>query len=333
MNFDNLPKIELHLHLDCSLSFDVVQKLKPGISRQEYEKEFIAPENCSSLDEYLHCAQAPISIMQTKDQLRMVTLDLFDQLKADNVLYAEIRFAPLQHLEKGLSAPDVVAIVDEAITTGTEDTGIEAGLILCTLRHFSEEQSMETVKLADHFKGTNVVGFDIAADETLPIDNHIKAFEYANKHGIPCTAHAGEARGADSVQEVLQNFYPARIGHGVRSIEDPTLMAHLKEQNIHLEICPTSNVQTGIYTSVRTHHINTIYENGNSLSVNTDGRTISNVSLTEEYEKLNHFFDWNLEHFLRCNIYAIDAAFTTDTIKKKLRKKLLEDFDLYQKED
>ncbi|MBD3615954.1 MAG: adenosine deaminase [Gracilimonas sp.] len=326
MNIKLLPKIELHLHLDCSLSFEVVQKLRPGISRKEYDRDFIAPANCASLQEYLKCAHEPIAIMQTKEQLEAVTLDLFEQLKADNIIYAEIRFAPLQHLDQGLSAKDVVSIVNEATSRGIKKTGIEAGIILCTLRHFSEAQSMETIKLVEQFKDTKVVGFDIAADETLPIDNHIKAFEYAREKGIPCTAHAGEARGPESVREVLGNFYPSRIGHGVRSIEDPELMNHLKEKNIHLEICPTSNVQTGIYDSVGNHQINAIYQNGNSLSINTDGRTISNVSLNEEYQKLDRHFDWRTEQLLQVNQYAIDAAFCDEETKDRLREKLMKGF-------
>ena len=326
MNIASLPKIELHLHLDCSLSFEVVKTLRPGTTREEYERDFIAPKNCASLDEYLKCAQAPIAIMQTEAQLKAVTLDLFEQLKADNVIYAEIRFAPLQHLEQGLSAEEVVRIVNEATAQGIKETGIEGRIILCTLRHFSEEESLETVRLVEHFKGSNVVGFDIAADETLPIDNHIKAFEYAREHDIPCTAHAGEACGAENVREVLENFYPDRIGHGVRSIEDPDLLDHLKEKNIHLEVCPTSNVQTGIYNSVAGHQINDIYNNGNSLSVNTDGRAISNVSLNEEYHKLNHNFDWQTEQFLKVNEYAIEAAFCDQSTKIRLRKMVSESF-------
>jgi adenosine deaminase len=324
MKISELPKIELHLHLDCSLSFEVVKELRPETTREDYERDFIAPENCASLDEYLKCAQAPIAIMQTKEQLKAVTLDLFQQLKADNVIYAEIRFAPLQHLEQGLSAEEVVSIVNDSVSKGIQETGIEARIILCTLRHFSEEKSMRTVKLVKQFKGTNVTGFDIAADETLPIENHIKAFKYAREHGIPCTAHGGEARGPESVREILGNLHPSRIGHGVRSIEDPKLLDQLKEKDIHLEICPTSNVQTGIYDVVADHHIHDIYQNGNSLSINTDGRAISNVSLTEEYHKLNRHFDWQTEHFQKVNYFAINAAFCDEETKSRLRDRIRE---------
>ncbi|MDR9417354.1 adenosine deaminase [Gracilimonas sp.] len=328
MNISDLPKIELHLHLDCSLSFEVVKQLRPGTTREEYERDFIAPENCASLEEYLKCAQEPISIMQTKDQLEAVTLDLFQQLKADNVIYAEIRFAPLQHLDGGLSAEEVVNIVNKVTSKGIQETGVEGRIILCTLRHFSEEDSMKTVKLVEQFKGTNVVGFDIAADETLPINNHIKAFEYAREHGIHCTAHGGEARGPESVREIMGNFHPSRIGHGVRSFEDPELLDDLKEKNIHLEVCPSSNVQTGIYESVAQHRIHEIYQNGNSLSVNTDGRAISNVSLKEEYQKLNRHFNWQIEQFKKINEFAIEAAFCDERTKEKIRQKLINGFEI-----
>jgi adenosine deaminase len=128
------------------------------------------------------------------------------------------------------------------------------------------------------------------------------------------------------VEEVLQNFYPVRIGHGVRSLESDALMHHLKTEHIHLEVCPSSNVRTGIYDSLKQHRIHEIYENGNSLSINTDGRTISNVSLRDEYQSLNQLFNWDTEHFLRCNQYAIEAAFCGDELKESLHRKLLKGF-------
>jgi adenosine deaminase len=210
MDFSSLPKIELHLHLDCSLSYKVVSQLKPDVSYEDYQRDYVAPAKCTDLADYIARAVKGTDLMQTKEQLRLVTLDLFEQLKADNVIYAEIRFAPLLHIEKGLTPPEVVSTVNDAVTEGIEKTGVAAGIILCTLRHYSESQSMGTVKLVEQFKGTNVVGFDIAADEAgFPIDNHIAAFTYAKAHGINCTAHAGEARGADSVWETLKHFIPA----------------------------------------------------------------------------------------------------------------------------
>ncbi len=319
-----LPKVELHLHLDCSLSFNVVHKINPAISFEEYRKDFVAPAKCPSLADYITRAVKGVELMQTKEQLRLVTLDLFEQLKADNVIYAEIRFAPLLHLSKGLSAEEVVKAVDDAVEEGIRNTGVEAGIILCTLRHFSEEQSMATVHLFDRFKNTHVVGFDIAADEAgFPIANHIKAFDYAHASGIQCTAHAGEAKGAESVRETLQFFRPSRIGHGVRCMEDISLIKTLKDNSIHLEVCPTSNVQTNVFDKIESHNIDHIYNAGLSMSVNTDARTISDVTLTKEYATLEKYFKWDNDHFLKCNLEAIDHAFTSKEVKVIIREKLI----------
>lgn len=323
MDFSGLPKIELHLHLDCSLSYKVVKALKPQVSEEEYRKNYVAPSKCTNLLEYISCAASSIDIMQTEKELERVTLDLFEQLKADNVIYAEIRFAPLQHLQKGLSPNQVVEAVLRATEAGIKLTDVQAGIILCTLRNFSKEESLATVELVEEYKGTHVVGFDIAADEAgFPIDNHIKAFEYARDHGIPCTAHAGEACGPESVWETLNHFHPKRIGHGIRSIEDPVLIDFIKYKNIHLEVCPTSNICTNVFAKMEDHSINNLYEQGVSLSINTDGRALSDVTLEDEYAKLNHYFGWMHEHFYTCNREAIDAAFTSPEIKLLLHEKL-----------
>ncbi len=323
MDYNKQPKIELHLHLDCSLSYEVVKQLNPSVTFEEYKESFIAPPKCTDLADYIKRAIKGFELMQTKDQLRLVTLDLFKQLKADNVLYAEIRFAPLQHTMQGLTPKEVVETVIAATEEGIKTYGVEAGIILCTLRHYTEAQSMETVELVNEFKGTHVVGFDIAADEAgFPITNHIKAFAFANANLLHCTAHAGEAKGAASVWETLKNFHPSRIGHGVRSAEDTSLLTFLKANNIHLEVCPTSNVQTNVFNKIEDHTADKIYNAGVSMSINTDARTISNVTLGDEYKLMEQIFRWNKGHFKKCNLEAIDHSFASPEIKEKIRKKI-----------
>lgn len=325
MDYAKLPKIELHLHLDCSLSYKVVQQLNPTITLQAYRESFIAPAKCTDLADYITRALKGIELMQTAEQLRLVTLDLFEQLAAENVIYAEIRFAPLEHLQKGLTAEEVVQTVNEAVVEGIKLTEIEAGIILCTLRHYSQAQSMRVVKLVESFQGTHIVGFDIAADEAgFPIDNHISAFQYANEKGLNCTAHAGEAKGAESVWETLDHFHPKRIGHGVRSAEDPKLLEFLKEKDIHLEVCPTSNIQTNVFDAIEQHVADTIYQSEVSMSINTDARAISDTTLSNEYQILKKVFGWRKEHFLRTNIEAIKHAFTSAEVKEKLKRCVLD---------
>ncbi len=323
MNYKDLPKIELHLPLDCSLSFDVVQKIDPTISLKEYNESFIAPSKCTDLADYIQRAVKGYELMQTKEQLRWVTDDLFKQLDDDNVIYAEIRFAPLLHTLKGLSPEQAVETVNHTVDECIQKYNIEAGIILCTLRHFNEQQSSETVQLVKKYRGSHVVGFDIAADEAgFPIDNHIRAFHFAKEHNINCTAHVGEAKGPESVWETLRHFHPSRIGHGVRSAEDERLLSFLKEKNIHLEVCPTSNIQVNVFEKIEDHSADMIYNFGISMSLNTDARTISDVTLTDEYNLMERVFHWKKSHFLRCNLEAIDHSFASDGIKEKLKSQI-----------
>ncbi|HEY5773635.1 MAG TPA: adenosine deaminase [Chitinophagaceae bacterium] len=324
MDYQALPKIELHLHLDCSLSYKVVKQIQPSITYEEYHDSFVAPPKCTDLVDYLKRAVKGFELMQTKEQLHLVTLDVCDQLKADGLIYAEIRFAPLLHIAKGLTPTEVVQTINDAISEGIAKTGVELRLILCTLRHYTEEQSMETVELVKKFKGTNVVAFDIAGDEAgCPVKNHIKAFEFAKANNIHITSHAGEAKGPESVWETLEHFHPSRIGHGVRSAEDEKLLNHLKKENIHLEVCPTSNVQTNVVDTIQEHPANKIYKHGVSMSINTDARTVSPVTLSSEYALLEKTFSWNKEHFLKCNLEAIAHSFCEDSLKQKLKQKII----------
>jgi len=314
----DLPKVELHVHLDCCLSFKGLSRIDPTISESYYKKKFIGT-SCSCLKDYIRCADTALEYMQTKEQLEIVIEDLFDQLVNDNVIYAEIRFAPLLHLKKGLSSKNVVEIVSNKTKIESEKSGIEVGLILCTLRHFSVDQSLQTVKLVKDFSNKNVVGFDIAADEAgFPIDNHIKSFQFARDNNIFCTAHAGEALGADSITNTLKYLKPNRIGHGVRCIEDNSLIEKIKKENIHLEICVTSNMVTKVFNDLKDHPVDFLLNKGISLSINTDGRTISDTTLNKEYVLLNKEFNWLKNKFLEVNINAMKASFSSNEVKNKI---------------
>jgi adenosine deaminase len=327
MDINSLPKVELHLHLDCSLSYKVVSKIDTSITEAQYLKQFVGPPQCTDLADFLTYAQMSIALMQSAGNLRMIVFDLFEQLKEDHVIYAEIRFAPLEHTKGGLSALEVVKTVNEAVEEGINEFGIEARLILCTLRHYSADQSMKTVQLVKAFKGSKVVGFDIASDEAgHPVDAHIAAFQFARSNYIPCTAHAGEARGEESLRQTIALLKPDRIGHGVRCVEDEKLMEEIKNAKLHLEICPTSNIQTAIYNVMENHALDRIYRYGISCGVNTDNRTISNTSLNKEYCKIKDSFNWGIDEFKQCNLEAIAHAFIDETLKNKLKRIILESY-------
>src|SRR6266498_3502521 len=230
-------KVELHLHMDCAASYAAVAALAPGTSFADYRRDFVGAPKAASLVDLLRRPRRIVALMQDRRGIQVITEDLFDQLARDGVAYAEVRFAPYQHTEAGMRVEQVVAEVERSAAAAAAATGIEARLILCTLRHFSAAQSMRTAELVREFQGSLVAALDIAGDEAgFPLDAHEAAFRYALDHGLPRTAHAGESAGPASVWEALRRLRPTRIGHGIRSIEDPALVEHLARQGVHLEV-------------------------------------------------------------------------------------------------
>lgn len=321
MNFDarNIPKIELHVHLDTCISYHCARTLNPSLNLRAFRTHFIAPEKCADLGDFLGKITPQLDLLQTTYALRQAVDDIFDQLHADGVIYAELRFAPLLHLNQSLAAEEVVETVLGAMRSGSQRYGIEANLILCTLRHFSEQQSLATARLVTRYLEKGVVALDLAADEArYPLDNHIKAFDFVRSYGGNCIAHAGEARGFASVIETLDNLSVSRIGHGVRSIEDRATLDRLRRENIHLEVCPGCNIVCNVYPSIGAHPVNTLYHEGISLSINTDARTVADTTLNQEYQRLHHIFGWNDEEFQTCNLNAVRASFASPGVKQRM---------------
>jgi adenosine deaminase len=319
-NWHGLPKVELHVHLDCALSYESAAQLEPGLDLGGFEARFCAPPVCRSLPELIYPAEQAVALLQDEPALRLVARDLVGQLAADGVVYAEVRFAPLLHVRRGLSPDRVVAVVADELGRAAAARGIEARLLLCCLRHFSQEQSLTTARLAIEHAGI-VVGLDLAGDEGgFPLDAHVAAFALAREHGVACTAHAGEGAGPDSVADALERLRPRRIGHGVRSIEDADLVGRLRERGIHLEVCPSSNVQIGLYRDVAAHPVRRLRELGVSVGLNTDGRSLSRLTLALEYERLARAFGWTASDFRDCNLAALDASFATPEVVARVRR-------------
>ena len=318
-----MPKVELHLHLDCCVSFRTAARLVPGLSEREYRDEFIAPARCRSFAEWVTRVEPALALLQTVVGLRLVTADLFRQLAADGVVYAEVRFAPLLHTRGGLTPEEVVGTVEAATEEAIRETGVEARLILCTLRHFSAADSVRTAKLAAARGGSLVVGLDIAGDEAnFPLEPHVAAFALATDLGIARTAHAGEGAGAQSVRETLDRLAPSRIGHGVRSIEDPALVARLARDGTHLEICPGSNEQTGVLATGAVHPIDRLYRTGVSVGISTDARAVVDTTLSEEYARVTRVHGWSIAELRRCNEAALAAAFLPDAVRHRIKPRL-----------
>ncbi len=322
MDFNSLPKVELHLHLDCSLSYPAAARLRPGLSLEQYRRDFVAPARCQSLAHYLEAPRRMVALLQSPAALTLAVEDVLAQLAQDRVIYAELRFAPLLHLEGGMSPEMVVGTVVEALQSATPRNGVEARLLLCTLRHFSAEQSLATLRLAQQFHGP-VAGLDIAGDEAgFSLDPHVEAFVEAARLGIPATAHAGEAAGAASLRETWRRLRPRRIGHGVRCEEDTALVEELNAAQLHLEMCPTSNVQTRACGEFADHPLPRLLAAGLSVGINTDGRAISDTELHREYTQLCRHFGWGVREFLACNLHAIHASFAPARVKQSVAARL-----------
>lgn len=320
-----LPKVELHLHLDCSLSLTGVRRLRPSVTAEEYVHEFVAPARCTNLAHFLSRVPKILPLLQTSEALAVMVEDVFEQLRRDSVVYAELRFAPLLHIAGGLPAERVVDIVDATVERMARQTGIEARLILCTLRHYTEQDSLRTAALVREFRARRVAALDLAGDEAgFPNHPHVAAFRYARDHGLNTTAHAGEALGPASVWNTLRALMPDRIGHGVRSVEDHGLVAYLRDRQIHLEICPSSNAQLmDTVPCWSCHPVDRLAKAGVSLSISTDTRTLTATTLTREYELMRRHFGWTSEMLTASNLAALRHAFADDATKAALTGRLL----------
>lgn len=324
-DFTRKPKIELHLHLDCSLMRRALHRLGDPIGEANFRRIYSAPERCDTLLDYLKAIAPSCVVLQTAPALRIAMEELIRALAGDGVIYAEIRFAPHTHQNGGLSLDEVMVAVTDGLTAGMEATGITAGLILCALCDYAPERNLPVIELAHRWRDRGVVGVDLAGDEAgHPAAANRTVFDRAHTLGLPVTAHAGEAAGPDSLREVIELLRPARIGHGVRSIESEDLLTEIKARNLHLEICPSSNIQVGVFAAYADHPIDLMSRRGLSLSINTDARTVAPLSLSLEYRRLAKCFGWQAGEFLAHNLEAVRHAFLPASEKDRLSARLID---------
>lgn len=319
MNLKRIPKIELHLHLDGSLDIEDI-KQRYNLTDNLIKEKMIADEKCKNLNDYLTKFDYPISIMQKKIELEQDTIALLKKLKEQNVLYVEIRFAPQFHTKEGLTQDEVVKIVIGAM----KEVDIKSNLILCIMRgKDNEKENLETLEVASKYLGKGVCAIDLAGAEAIyKTEDYRQVFEYAKQKNIPFTIHAGEADGIESIKSAL-SFGAKRIGHGVRAIEDEELCRYLVDNNITLEVCPTSNIQTCICKDYASHPIFELYKKGVKITINTDNMTVSNTSLENEYEKLINTGKIKFEDIVSMNMNSIDVAFISEEEKIELKRRYL----------
>ncbi len=321
------PKALLHDHLDGGLRPQTIIELAaeighalPSTDAQELGAWFVAAADSGSLERYLTTFSHTVAVMQTAEALRRVAAECALDLATDGVVYAEVRYAPEQHLTGGLTLPQVVEAVQAGFAQGSAEAArvgkpIRMGTLLTAMRHAA--RSMEIAELAIAYRDHGVVGFDIAGAEAgYPPTRHLDAFEYLQRENYHFTIHAGEAFGLPSIWQAIQWCGADRLGHGVRIVDDigpdgqlGRLSAYVRDKRIPLELCPSSNVQTGAASSIARHPIKLLRDLRFRVTVNTDNRLMSGTSMSREMALLSEAFGWGWAELQWFTINAMKSAF------------------------
>ncbi|MGZ8480940.1 MAG: adenosine deaminase [Candidatus Limnocylindria bacterium] len=283
-----LPKAELHQHLDGALRPDTAVELAAAVGMpltiEEARKRMVGPERCRDQAELLGYFDLPLALLQTAESLERAAAELVEDMRLDGVRYAEVRWAPRLHLERGLSVASVISAVASGVARASAHPALHApvvALIVTAMRSHPPSANVQLAESAAEF-GWPVVGFDLAGPEAQwPAPPHAAAFDAAREAGLGLTAHAGEVPGPQRIAEVLE-FRVTRIAHGVTAAEDESIVALLRERDVTLDMCPTSNVQTGIAPSLDAHPVARLHRAGVSVTISTDDRTVSSTTLSQE---------------------------------------------------
>lgn len=328
-----VPKVLLHDHLDGGLRPQTILELAretgysdlPGDNAEELTRRLTEGAHRGHLEIYLDAFRHTVAVMQTPDALRRVAAECAEDLAADGVVYAEVRFAPELHTERGLSLDEVVQAVLEGFRLGSSVSQARAGrritvyALLTAMR--TAARSLEIAELAVRYRDEGVVGFDIAGAEAgWPPSRHLDAFQYIKRENFHITIHAGEAFGLRSIWEAVQWCGTERLGHGVRIADDieisaegnvrlGRLAAYIRDRRIPLEMCPTSNVQTGAAPSIALHPLRVLRQLSFRVTVNTDNRLMSQVTLSSEFHRLAAEFGYGWPDVEWLTINAMKSAF------------------------
>ncbi|MBQ5749145.1 MAG: adenosine deaminase [Oscillospiraceae bacterium] len=329
----SFPKIQLHLHLDGAIPAATMWHLakKEGVqlpceTLQQWQTYIKETADCRDVNTYLARFEHPLQILQNKDNLAFVTEEVIGILAQQGHVYAEIRFAPQLHTRMALTQRDAI----EAVLQGREAAikkhpEIAIGILLCTMCIGAEtvnmEQNLETVRLTKEYLGKGVVGLDLAgAEGIVPLSNFHPIFDLAKELAVPFTCHAGDSQGPDTVRDAL-NFGTKRIGHGHHIYDDPSLWQRAIDDQVTLEICPTSNIQCRTQPSFKEHPAKKLFDAGVRVCISTDNMALANTDLDTEYRHCIEEMGFTEEDLVQMNIYAAEAAFMDEETRKKILSK------------
>ncbi|EKN63724.1 adenosine deaminase [Neobacillus bataviensis LMG 21833] len=327
MNIAALPKIELHCHLDGSLRPNTILDIakKEGIKLtslepEELQKELIAPLECESLDEYLERFTIPNLVMQSKENLSRITFELFEDAAQENVKYMEVRFAPLLHTAKGLDVEEIIQSVLDGMKDAENRYEIKGNVILSCMRTMSAESAFDVVEKGRKFLGKGVAAIDLCASEEEGFcGKFIEPIALAREYGYRVTIHAGETGIGENVLEAVELLGAERIGHGVFIKDCEKAYNIVKENNVTLEMCPTSNVQTKAVDRYSEHPINDFHKDGIKVTINTDNRTVSNTTMANECNIIFKEFQLGDKDYQQIYLNSVEASFADTETKEKLK--------------
>ena len=275
--------------------------------------------DAGSLERYLAAFDLTLAVMQDAPALERIAYELAADADAEGVRVLEVRYSPVLNTRRGLSLADAVEAPLRGLARAEAELGIRGSVIVCALRHLQPALSRRLAELAAHYRGRGVVGFDLAGPERgHPARTHRAAFAVAAEAGLGITVHAGEADGPESIRQALDECHARRIGHGTRLHEDRALLARVREQRIPLEVCITSNVQTGAVPSYERHPLRRYLDEGLVVTLNTDNRLVSGTTLTEELWKAHRYLGLDWAELATVTRMAFESAFQSDGINRPL---------------
>lgn len=312
-----LPKTDLHCHLDGSMRLKTIlelaeqQKVKlPAEDEASLARAIHMGEVCQSLEDYLVAFDVTLSVLQTEEALYRAAYELAEDAAAENVRWLEVRYSPALHLEKGLKMTTVIDAVLEGLRDAKHKFGIRCGVIVCGIRHINPQMSIRLAELSVAYKNRGVIGYDLAgAEVNFPAKDHKAAFQLILRNNVNCTAHAGEAYGPESIAQAIHFLGSHRIGHGTRLREDGDLLNYFNDHRIPLEVCLSSNVQTGAVSDLASHPLKFYFDYGLRVTINTDNRLITDTTVTKEYWLAHQQLGLSLEDLTTIIVSGFKSAF------------------------
>ena len=315
----NMPKIDLHCHLDGSMTQKGIEKI---LEREVGISELQVSSECRSLAEYLEKFDLPLECIQTPEGLKESSKEFLLNLQGDNVKYVEVRFAPQLSTTRGMNCTTVMEAVLEGLKAAKEQCGIYYQVIACMMRHHSEETNLSMLKECREFLGEGLCAVDLAGDEAgFPTRNFYELFQCAKKLDYPFTIHAGECGSVQSILDAVE-MGAGRIGHGIAMKGIPEVQKELAKKHIGVEMCPISNYQTKALRPGEVYPIREFANAGVPVTVNTDNRTVSNTSLGKEMKFLWEQFGISVEELYQYQKNALEAAFCDELMKHEVWKSL-----------